>query len=74
MMQQNGLLGLLAAATSVSAGVIKVPLKTRAAGVNVPVTDWFNRTDNQVCIHTMIKFFCEVISLLTFSSGTVPFL
>ncbi|KAF7520871.1 hypothetical protein G7054_g12644 [Neopestalotiopsis clavispora] len=47
MMQQNGLLGLLAAATSVSAGVIKVPLKTRAAGVNVPVTDWFNRTDNQ---------------------------
>lgn len=54
MMQQTSLLSLLAAATSVSAGVIKIPLKTRAAGVNVPVTDWFNRTDNQVYIFRVV--------------------
>lgn len=56
MMQQTGLLGLLAAATSVSAGVIKIPLKARASGVNVPVTDWFNRTDNQVYIQSCGAF------------------
>ncbi|KAK6088720.1 hypothetical protein SCUP234_00600 [Seiridium cupressi] len=47
MVQSASLIGLFAAATSVSAGVIKVPLKPRASGINVPVTDWFNRTDNQ---------------------------
>ncbi|KAI0132928.1 pregnancy-associated glycoprotein 2 precursor [Xylariales sp. AK1849] len=43
----SSVIGLLAVAASVSAGVITIPLKARASGQNVPVTDWFNRTDNQ---------------------------
>ncbi|KAH8680609.1 aspartic peptidase domain-containing protein [Xylariales sp. PMI_506] len=44
----SSLAGLLAAASTVSASVITIPLERRAAtAVSVPVTDWFNRTDNQ---------------------------
>ncbi|KAI1877381.1 hypothetical protein JX265_003389 [Neoarthrinium moseri] len=47
MVQALSLVALAATAASVSAGVVKIPLKPRASGANVPVTDWFNRTDNQ---------------------------
>jgi hypothetical protein len=49
MIRSLHLAGLLATVVPVSAGVIKIPLKPRAQGANIPVTDWFNRTDNQVC-------------------------
>lgn len=39
--------------------------KKTSAGVNVPVTDWFNRTDNQVSLSTFYSLF-QITSVLFF--------
>lgn len=59
------LLALAVMVVSVSAHTITLPLYSRAyntSGLDVPVTDWFSRTDNQVSYQTWLPLLYKKVT------------
>jgi hypothetical protein len=68
------LLALTVVMAPVSSDTITLPLSWRTSnnsGLDVPLTDWFSRTDNQVRRIAGLSLCCMRSRLTTFPSGTL---